>query len=410
MDTVKSYYQTWNDFPQPKKIKILKVSSFVCFSLFLLFVVIYGFGGTGKKSASLTPMVVFMEAMPADFQALRYLAQRRDVAIAMIILTVDAWVTNLDAAYDNVAAFLQLLRNEGYTKTFPVYYGSSVAEADDSFFTSLYYVPGMPILETTTACTYRRVLNERLTTDAQRLFGAASLLDLVDVKDPQSRLTYYDAPLNAYLASNKANFLILGPATDAATFLQAHSARRGQVQNIVVAGGAFTVTGDAQYVYANNRHAEMNFFLDPKAANYIVQGTHGRPVTLVALDATTAWDTTAYNTIVSGRASTAANTEAEVTSANVVGVALSGYMSEVGSSTRPVSVSVVAAAFLADRYLQEGSTVSNIPVNVVNGGSLSDEGRSYRPPTGAAKINVVSGVKTDTFTTHLLRVDALPLV
>lgn len=409
MDTIRSCYETWSDLPQPKKIRILRAAAAVCFVLFLLFLVIYAFGGTGRARRTITPTVVFMEAMPASFQALRYLAQRRDCSIAMVVLTLSGWVNNSDTAHQQVAAFQQLLENEGFHRPFPVYYGSSVPNAADASV-SRSRMGGAPA--STASCSYREVISPELSASAQELFHAASLLERVQLTDPSlsSPLTYYDAPLDSYLAAERANFLLLGPATDAATFLQEHSARRGRVQRIVVGGGAFLGTGDTRYLYPDNRYAELNFFFDPKAAQYIVGGTHGRPVTVLSLDAAKPWDPAAFATIVSDRSSTSAMSGHEVTSANVVGVALSGYYSEVGSGARPISVAVLAASFLADPYLQEGATVSSIPVNVVGGCDLATAGKSYRPPSGTANVHVVTAMDMDRFYSHMLRVDALPLV
>lgn len=411
MDTAKSYYQAWADFPQPKKIKMIKIAAFVCFALFLLFVVIYGFGGTGSKSRTLMPTVVFMQAMPADLQALRYLAQRRDFSLAMIVLSVNGWVTNMDAAYENTAAFMTLLMKEGYSKNVPIYYGSSVASVDDSFFSKVSYKFGFDVPDTTTACTYRHVITPALTVSAEGLFGASPLIDLVapSATTTSASAQFYDEPLNAFLASTQANFLVMGPCTDAAAFLQKHVARRNQVRNIVVGGGSFSgVTGDAQYIFTDNREAEVNFFLDPQAAHYIAQATHGCPVSLVAYNAAKLWNSTAYRQLVTERASTAAATVDEVTSAHVAGVALSGYFSKVGTSTHPVSLGLLAATLLADAYIQNGATVTAIPVGVVHGVGLSKDGVSLRPP-GAGDVRVIVGINEEMFVNHLLRVDGLPL-
>ncbi|XP_050340574.1 uncharacterized protein LOC126766974 [Bactrocera neohumeralis] len=339
METVRGWYQTWCDFPQPKKVKIIKGAAFVCFSFFLLFLVIYAFGGTGKKSKTLTPTVVFMEAMPADLQTLRYLAQRRDVSIGMVILTV--------SGSSKTKATRKRSRSTTVTALRPPM----------RLFSNVSFTAGVPVPASTTSCTYRRVFTETLSTNAQRLFNGAALLDLVDVQSPQSRLTYYDAPLSDYLSSRQANFLVLGPATDAAAFLQNHPQRRSQVVRIVMGGGALIGLGDVQYLYPDNR-------------------------------------------------STSPTTEAEVTSANVVGCP-AGYYNQVGSSTKPVSLALLAGSLLADAYLQDGSTVSSVPVNVIAKGNLDVDGRSYRPPSGDLTVNVVLSVNQDTFSSHLLRVDAL---
>ncbi|EPY25720.1 pyrimidine-specific ribonucleoside hydrolase [Strigomonas culicis] len=403
MDNVKVYYGNWSAMPQPRKIKILKMITFALYSFFLLFLVIYAFGGTGKKTSVKKKAVVFMEVMPHNLEALRYLAQRRDVVISMIVLTVNGWNINLASANENVHNFLAQLKNEGFTTTIPVYYGNSVSMVNDDFVTNLAFTANETY--SVSACTYRKYVRYALRAQADLLFGASPTLDRVLSSDGSS-FTYFESALSSLLSSSSVDFLILGPCTNAAYFLQKYATLRSRVTGIYAAGGAFNVKGNTLNVYVGNTKAEINFFLDPLAANYITQGSHGIPLTLFPLDGIMTWNTTAYATIVTNRLSSSS-----VNTASVVANAINGYNSKTGSSTNRIRLEVIAAAYWADTSVQNGATVTSIPVSVTNGNSMTSDGTSYRPSSSTYNfvVTVVMAVVESTFFSRLLGVDSLSL-
>ncbi|KAK7201160.1 Inosine-uridine preferring nucleoside hydrolase [Novymonas esmeraldas] len=252
MEQLKGYYQQWCDVPQPRKIKAIKLIAFVCFSLFLLLLVIYAFGRTGKKTVTIVPTILFTDGTPYNMELVRYLAQRRDVVIGMIVLNSNTLaVGKLRSSAGNVEDMLTALKAEGYTRTVPVY----VAPASPS----------------------------------------------ADTFAPQ---------LQQMMASQSVTFVIAGAATEAAYFLQTFPTLRARVTNIFIAGGAFNTAGNANYFAITNTKAERNFFLDAAAADYVVAASHGRPVTVFPMDTTMKWTAGAYATIVSNPGSSAASVTA----------------------------------------------------------------------------------------------------
>lgn len=401
MDQLKSIYGTWVALPQPKKIKIVTCIAFCCYTMFLLLLVIYGFGSTSKKTSTIPNTVVFMESMPASLQSLRYLAKRRDVHISMVVLTVNSWVTNLDAAYENLAAFLQLLKLEGYSNTLPIYYGNSVATVNLNFFSEVNF---SQVPMNTTACTYNRVISDSLRIKSERIFNAAGQLDGISITNAASCPAFFAPVLDTFLAKNSANFLVLGPSTDPALFIENYPSRRSAIKTIYMAGGSFSGTGDVKYFFRQNQVAEANFFFDPAAADYILQGTHGRPVVLLPLDVTVEWPSETYDALVTAES----GAREPVTSGGVVADALKGYYDEFGAEKKMISVAVAAAAYMSDTYLQSGAGVTNIDVAVTNGVTMSTDGQSYRPASSSYRsANVVLQVNSENFWSHLINVDKL---
>ncbi|CCW70213.1 unnamed protein product [Phytomonas sp. Hart1] len=350
----------------------------------------------------MTKTVIFMEAMPPNLEVIRYYAQRRDIEVSMIVLSLNGWVGNLNAAYENIAAFLKLLYNEGYSKRIPLYYGNSLAEVDFDFF--IHFDPSIALSSQTTVCSFRRLLSNLLELYAEVLFGAAFDLRQVDIGDMAMRPSFFEQPLSAFLSENEANFLVLGPCTDAAWFLQNHNEHHARVSNIVVAGGTFLDTGDTYDVIMRNKGVEMNFFFDPQAANYLMQGTHGRPVTLIPMDAAMPWRPSVYDAIINNK-----RKETSGGSAVVLAKALYAYHQFLDYYASEVSLSVVAAAYNADAYLQDGARGILIPVQVLYGNSTFIGGLSIRPKSGDFKVKVVLELDYDKFFNHLINVNSLSL-
>jgi pyrimidine-specific ribonucleoside hydrolase len=84
----------------------------------------------------------------------------------------------------------------------------------------------------------------------------------------------------------KVLVLTLGPLTNVAEALQATPSLADKIEMIYIMGGAVDVPGNvgASGVGIDNPAAEWNIYVDPHAANVVLQS--GAPVTLVPLDAT----------------------------------------------------------------------------------------------------------------------------
>jgi pyrimidine-specific ribonucleoside hydrolase len=80
--------------------------------------------------------------------------------------------------------------------------------------------------------------------------------------------------------------LTFGPLTNVAEALQENPSLAGNIDMIYIMGGAVKVHGNvgASGVGIDSKAAEWNIYVDPVAANLVLQS--GAPVTLVPLDAT----------------------------------------------------------------------------------------------------------------------------
>ncbi|KPA86739.1 hypothetical protein ABB37_00820 [Leptomonas pyrrhocoris] len=345
MEQVKEYYAKWTEVPQPRKIKTAKLIAFVSYFLFLLLLVVYAFGRTGKKTVTVVPTILFTDGTPYNLEVVRYLAQRRDVVIGMIVVATNALAdAQLKANATSVTTLVSALQSEGLKTRVPDVY-SSYDAATDSFL----------------------------------------------------------GPLDAKLASTTVNFLIVGPCTDAAYFLQQYAGRRGNVNKIYVAGGAFNTAGNAKFLNTSITGAERNFYLDPAAADYVVAMKHARPVVMLPLDAALTWTSSAYSAIVSNSGTTSA-------SATAVAEGLRWYYDAV-DKTKRVTVGMAAAAYAVDTEVQTGVKVTTIPVRVYTSAADARYGQSFRPPASAeAKlVTVVLSLNEGTFFSHLTNVDTLAL-
>ncbi|GET89395.1 hypothetical protein, conserved [Leishmania tarentolae] len=342
MDQIKEYYQRWCDMPQPRKIRAIKLIAFACYFLFLFLLVVYAFGRTGARASTIVPTVLFTDGTPYNTEIIRYLTQRRDVVLCMIVLNNNSLaVEKLFSSRGNVDLILGALQAEGYTRTVPVYTSET------------------------------------------------------------SSLDNFELPLEEVLAKQSVNFVIVGPCTEAAHFLSEHPTRRSNVVDIFVAGGAFNEAGNANYLFSMNTKAERNFYMDPAAAGYIMAATHGRPVTLFPIDVTATWTRDAYTAIVSNPSSAA-------TSVEMVATGLQWYYTSV-DSTRRTTVGLMAAAYASDAQVRQKAVYTSIPVYVRTTETNTTKGESYRPASGTP-VRVVLSVAEDTFFSHLVRVDKLPLV
>jgi len=87
-------------------------------------------------------------------------------------------------------------------------------------------------------------------------------------------------------SSAKVTVLTLGPLTNLAEAIQRDPDLISRIEMIYIMGGAVKVPGNIQtnWVPIENRVAEWNIFIDPRAANVVFRS--GAPITLIPLDAT----------------------------------------------------------------------------------------------------------------------------
>jgi inosine-uridine nucleoside N-ribohydrolase len=87
-------------------------------------------------------------------------------------------------------------------------------------------------------------------------------------------------------SSGKATLLALGPLTNVAEAVQRSPSLTSNLEMVYIMGGAVDVPGNIASVGVgiDNDVAEWNIYVDPRAANIVLES--GAPVTLVPLDAT----------------------------------------------------------------------------------------------------------------------------
>ncbi|KAG8341174.1 hypothetical protein TRVL_07995 [Trypanosoma vivax] len=96
----------------------------LCFlAAFIILCLLVGLNHKAKREPA--AVVLFMEPMPGSLGALRFLAQRVDVTVEMVVLSTAAWGRDVNHAYDTVTHFLNAMRKEQTLRyDIPVYYGS----------------------------------------------------------------------------------------------------------------------------------------------------------------------------------------------------------------------------------------------------------------------------------------------
>lgn len=407
MNTIRNYKDQWVALSQPQKIAKLKIVAGVCYAFFLFLFVIFAFGGTRRAERSPTNVVLFTEATPDALQSIKYLALRADIAVRMIIVGSSSWSQNAFQSTIAISGFVSMLQREKIlSASIPVYYGSSLSISDCAFSREINFSkpPTSPSAASTfTACTYSRAFSPKERFMGERLFGVSEILS---AEGESTSCTYFSTALEELVNSTKVQFLILGPATDAALFLQqsSNSLVRANVEGITIAGGAFISNGNAHTLETTNRVAEINFFLDPQAASYIVSGLHGRPVTVIPLDAIFQWDSSVYNTVITLPSSAFS---LQKNSSTTVGFALTSFYKVFPHLSSNITVNFLATAYLADASLQASSIVSIFPVEVTTEGSLNTVGKSVYNATKTFSSTVVLSVKKKLFWDGIIRLNPL---
>lgn len=404
MDTVRTYLQKWYDVPQPRKVQLLKLVAAGCYAFFLLLFVIYAFGGTRHVRRDPTSLVLFVDPVPDAFLSIRYLALRKDIVIEMIVVSASSWSQDAFQSLGGFIGFVNTLQNEGLARDIPIYYGHSMATADSSFPAEINYDGKHSVSSGVTSCTYSRIFSPQQHFDAERFYGVGgALLHNISVFANFSADDYYEAPLKALLdKKSDVRFVVLGVATDVASFLQRFPGQQSRVKSITLAGGAFAVSGNVRYIYAYNKMAELNFFLDPLAANYITTGAHGIPVTVVPLDATFAWNSTAYATLVSDVSGQFPSMSTN--SSVLIASGVNRFHHSFPQLSQNISSAVLTSVYVAEATVQASAEVSIFPVAVTSTSALTSAGQSVYYPTLVNTSTVVLRVNPTIFWSNLLRV------
>jgi pyrimidine-specific ribonucleoside hydrolase len=160
--------------------------------------------------------------------------------------------------------------------------------------------------------------------------GVDSLLGLTlpDGQDSVSSQTAAELLASVIQSSpDKVTLLTLGPLTNVAEALQTNPSLMDHIDGIYIMGGAVNVPGNvgASGVGIDNSVAEWNIYVDPYAANVVLQSS--APITLVPLDATNHVPLTAkfYNRLKSNHTSSEATFVFDVLTKQKAFIDSSGY-------------------------------------------------------------------------------------
>jgi inosine-uridine nucleoside N-ribohydrolase len=119
----------------------------------------------------------------------------------------------------------------------------------------------------------------------KKFLGSPSFrVNCVDLWDEEREV--YSMSCRVYATPDKVTLLTLGPLTNVAETLQTNPSLVDHIERIYIMGGAVKVPGNvgASGVEIDNSVAEWNIYVDPYAANVVLQSRV--PITLVPLDVT----------------------------------------------------------------------------------------------------------------------------
>lgn len=203
-------------------------------------------------------------------------------------------------------------------------------------------------------------------------------LDLPDVDAAEDEPTAVELLTDTLAASDETTLLTLGPLTNVAEAFRSEPALVGQVDEVVVMGGAVDVPGNVMSGDPGAAKVEWNMYVDPTAAAEVLAS--GARVVLVGLDATDqAPITPAFVTEADGRTGTSeGDPAAQLLETNGLVATGDAFFWD-----------PLAAAFVADRQVV---TLETVRVSVRTEGD--EAGRTYRDGRGA-EISVAVGIDVD---------------
>ena len=419
-EQLQGVYSRFLALNQRQKAKVIAGGAAFCYFCFIMVCIVYSMTGVKKAVLAQRNVLVYMDAMPSDFAALRYLIKRSDVHVTGIIVNISGFGLDVRMATDNVLRFLRLMTNEGskYAASIPVYYGDHVASFNANF-DAKYFLGGptssvvMP--NTTSSCTYNRVIAPEVNGglySADLLFGAApSLLSQVGIPfGPTAPIPQYAQPqlIANMLLQQPSTLLSFAAMTDVAALFNLLGPKLSSaITDVFVAGGAVSVQGDVQAIYRLNTAAELNVFFDPMAAQQVLQ-LSTRAAYVVTSDAARAlsFPQSVWNTLVTSRTAS--------TNPSSAGVVATGLNSQWGalsySSDSRAPMELIAAALFAEPAILSASIASLSYVNVIAGVSLSLDGTLSLASsgTGGPKTVIIGNNDPVFFWNNVLAVDRLP--
>lgn len=306
----------WRDTRNDHKAKCLYVAASVLFAIFLAIFFVQTLFLTKDASRNRESFVVFTDGDVDDLLALHMLFRRSDVAVPLIVVAGNGIATPY-AAFKNVRNFVTTCAGEGSrvaTNT-RVVLGASMSARDsakafmDSSTTSSSAPssssassPGTYYDDPSLYCTYYRFARSSMAVSvaADSLFGQseylAKLAREAAASDANSKKIYASATtLNmftefgkvvngAITTGTKITLLSLAPLTDLSSLLDSlpSSTITSAIKLVIVSGGRFATTPDSGVSDAAlftrdsgsrgsyGSSSELNFFLDPEAANNVL--------------------------------------------------------------------------------------------------------------------------------------------
>lgn len=198
-------------------------------------------------------------------------------------------IIDTDMATDDWLAILYLLKRPDVSLKAITVTGAGEAHCEPGVKNALGLIalggqPGIPV-----ACGRETPLQGNHVFPSEWRDGVDSLngLTLPDNPNPASTGSAVELLTTTVQSSpEKITLLTLGPLTNVAEALQAAPALMDNIEMIYVMGGAVDVPGNVGLsgVGIDNQTAEWNIYIDPHAANIVLQS--GASITLVPLDAT----------------------------------------------------------------------------------------------------------------------------
>lgn len=410
-EVTKPYREKWDALEQPKKVKALVMAASLSYFFFFVVLIVYTVSGVKRATTQRSSVVVFMESNPEDIFALRYLLKRSDITVSAVILTLNSWNQNLLSQYETTLSFLSMLNAEGSAKaaSIPVYYGTHLALRNADFDDVLDL--RLPTQPSVTSCSYTRIWTPALQMASETMFGVSYSL-------PRNSATswspvYYFDPLTALLSASpdrSVTALCLSTATDFVNHWTKNPTLRSKWVQVVVSGGAIGGAngGDVKNVFPLNANSEFNFFLDPRAANVLVQSVALQTnVLLVTYDSSVkaSLKPTDYNNffVSAGLGSNSSRAFASLMlTRKRTAVPLAS-----GQPDLSPPQDLVAAAVMSDVFVRQASVMGSARLRVVSDAQLRSDGSvTSTTATGVPFVPYVSSVDAGALLAHLTFVEA----
>jgi len=403
----------WDGLEQPKKVKLLTMASAVSFFLFFVILIVYTVSGVKKVTSVKPNVVVFMETNPEDLLALRYLLKRSDLRVRAVVLALNSWSQVLMFQYDTVLNLLALMSDEGCkdAANVEVYYGNDLPLRNSQLYDVLDLSKSVP--SSLSSCSYTRIWPPAVQASADVQFGAyyqiprstAAATAIAADTSP----TFYEDPIVSLISGSSADVIVFcfSSLTDFASLWASHSTIRSKITEVVVSGGSMqftTLLGDVQTVYPSNTAAEFNFFMDPRAAKYVLGTVSAATnVVLVTFDAAVSASYTAsqYSALVTD---VAALTSTKNVSAALIALMLSQKRATIlrdGQLDLTAPQDLVAAALISDSTLRSSASIGSSALTVVSDVRLSTDGTVVSSTSGTSVPYAYAVGSSTTFWTRI---------